>query len=167
MRIQSRRSNTYFEPWQTPIMSLQTVGFDGILNTRWRTHFCLSVDTGRVAHIVTIPSSAPYRVFEEAHLTFLDKYFDTTMSTEELSTLRPRFCQTWKLWNTDYIKEMDKGVCLSGSVGDHNPEIFQCFIKTQEEWIEFIYPTPEWRVIENSNFEEIVNYYLVEDVPKD
>jgi hypothetical protein len=159
--------NVFFEPWQTPLMSQQTVGFVGILNTNWLVHFCLSLHRQKEIHVVTIPSGAPYRVFEEAHLAFLDKYFETDMTEEQFSLLGSRFCQTWKLWNTDYIKEMDEGYCISGYGSDYDPKIFQCLIKTQEQWIEFIYPNPIWKVFENSNFETVVNYYLNEDPPKE
>lgn len=167
MKIQSKMKNVFFESWQTPIASYQTVGFVGILNTNWFVHFCLSVHQQKEIHVVTIPSGAPYRVFEEAHHAFLDKYFDIDLNEEECSSLLPKFCQTWKLWNTHYIQEMDEGYCISGYTGNHNQDIFQCLIKTQEEWIEFIHPNPEWKVFENSSFESVVNYYLKADLSRE
>lgn len=166
MRIQSKKKDVFFEPWQTPIMSEAHVGFGGSIDTGWFVHFCFEVFQKRDIFVVTIPSGSPYRVFEEAHLAFLDKYFDTDPSGEAFSLLKPRICQTWKLWNTDYINEMDEGYCISGYENEHKKEVVQYLIKTQSEWVEFIHPSPEWKVFKDTSFEKIIKFYLREDRAK-
>ena len=142
------------------------MGFGGVLDTGWFVHFCFELFQKKDKFVVSFPSGNPYRVYEEAHYTFLDKYFNTDLKEEELSLLRPKICQTWKLWNTEYIKEMDEGYCISGYDNEHNKEICQYLIKTQSDWVEIIYPNPEWKFFETTSFDKIIKYYLREDKQK-
>lgn len=167
MKFKSKMKGVFYEPWDTPVINEEILAFEGILTTRWKNHICFSKYKQNDIYVITIHSTDPFRLFEEGHSSFLNKYFKyDELSPEEYTRLKPDSCRTWKLWGTQFIKEMDEGLCLSDYKSEHDNNIFQCIVATQDQILEFICPNPEWRIFEDSSFEAVVKYYLKEDIPK-
>ena len=163
MKIKSKYKNVYFEHWDSPVKGTNILVFEGILTTPWLTHICVSCYQNSDIHVLTIHATDPYRVLDEDHSCFYRKYFDSGLSKNELKKNHPDPCRTWKIWGTTFIQELDEGYYLSDFKSEHDENIFQYLIFTQDQWIEFICPNPIWKTFKNSSFEKVVIHYLKED----
>lgn len=159
-KIKSKKKGIFFEKWKTPVTSVQSLWVQGILHTAGATHFCLTVDKKKDVHLFSIAKREPYRVYDEDHNCFIWKYLEPNRSLKKKRTV-PQIWRTWKIWNTPFIKEMDKGYYLSNYAKKRDPEIFQYLIVTQDEYIEFIsdFP-PRYEVFKKSNLVDILKHVL-------
>lgn len=160
MKIKSKLNDVYFEPWQTPVISAENLWCHGVLHTNWYTHFCVSINAEKDIHVISIDHRSPYRIVDEDHQSYLEKYFASDLSPEERKLHIPKLCRTWKIWGTTFIHEMDEGRFLSGLGKEHDKEIFQYLMFTQDEWIEFISDPPRWETFKDSDIKTVMNHYL-------
>ncbi|MEQ1666197.1 MAG: hypothetical protein ABL927_12570 [Bdellovibrionales bacterium] len=111
---------------------------------------------------------SPFRITEECNAVgFISKYFCSATKKPKKIYLNSNghYIRTWKLWNTQYIKEIDSNCALSGYTKKRNKNIYQYLIKTQEEWIELITPDePEWKVYKNKSLEELIMNYTKKSI---
>jgi hypothetical protein len=125
--------------------------------------FQLYSDRFKKNYVMKIDRLCPFRITEECNAVgFLLKYFRTDIKNPGSVFQSPKGyqVQTWKLWNTQYIKEIDSNCALSGYTKKRDKNIFQYLIETQSEWIEFISRRePEWTVYKNKKLDDLIDYY--------
>jgi hypothetical protein len=112
---------------------------------------------------MTIGRTWPYRLIEEEYAyTCIGKYFrDDPQKPKRKSRKRPPQ-NTWKLWGTSFINELDEGKALSDYKEERDKNVFEYFVRTQDEWIEFVSGVPRWTVLRNITVRAAVRRYLKE-----
>jgi hypothetical protein len=166
MKIKTKIDGVYIEPWETPLISAENLWSKGVFHSNWATHFLFSINQESDIHALTIESRSPVRIFDENHQDFIQKYFKTTLSPDKQKHKIPNICRTWKLWGTQLIKEMDESYFLSNYAAEHDADLFQYLIFTQDEWFEFIAKPPTWEVFKNSDTKSIVSHFIETDHTK-
>jgi hypothetical protein len=158
----SAGKDTYFEAWQTPLTEGENIWLTYMLLSSTKIHFFFKLYSDRFEkiNVMSISRYCPFRLTEERQAEgFLTKYFyiDEKKSNQILKNLKGLPIATWKIWGTQFIKELDSNYSLSEYKKKHDPNIFQYLIRTQEEWIEFISSTPpEWVEFDNKNINELI-----------
>ncbi|MEQ1665755.1 MAG: hypothetical protein ABL927_10305 [Bdellovibrionales bacterium] len=162
----SAGKDTYFEAWQTPLTEGENIWLSYMLLGRTNIYFFFKLysDKFEKINVMTISRYCPFRLTEECQAEgYLTKYFNTDEKNPKLIYKNSKGVPiaTWKIWGTQYIKEIDSNFALSDYKEKHNPNIFQYFIRTQEEWIEFISSTPpDWAEFENKKINELIAEYI-------
>jgi hypothetical protein len=157
--------DVYFEKWQNPMTEGENIWMAHQFVTYSYIYFFFQQysDRFKKTYVMKIGRYSPFRITEECNAVgFISKYFRS--ATKDPKTIfrnsNGHHIQTWKLWNTQFIKEIDSNCALSGYTKKRNKKIFQYLIITQEEWIEFIsLHEPEWKVYKNKTLEELVMHY--------
>jgi hypothetical protein len=167
MKIKSTYGkDVYFEKWQTPMTEGENIWLIHQFMRNGGTYFFFNLysDQFKKIYVMKISRYSPFRITEECNAVgFISRYFSTKKNTPKSiyknSNNHP--ISTWKLWGSQYIKEIDYNYALSGYKKKHNKSLFEYIIQTQEVWIEFISRfEPEWAVYENKTLEELVTYYM-------
>jgi hypothetical protein len=155
----------YFEKWQTPMTNRGNIWLNHQFLTNRYIYFFFRLypDPLKKIYVMKILRYSPLRITEECNAVgFISKYFRISKkrSNSADSNIKETLSRTWKIWNTQYIKEIDSNYALSGFTKKRNKKIFQYLIVTQEEWLEFIsLHEPEWKVYKNKTLAELVMRY--------
>lgn len=162
MRIRSEiYKEVFYEKWQTPISHGLFVWLWGIVQTQAHTHFFFTVDSEKDCHVMTIGRRWPMRLTDEDYASCIRKYFrDAPIKRKKPKRQPLRPFRTWKMWGTNYIKELDEGHALSDYKKPRDKKIFSYLIVTQDEWIEMVLSEPEWKVFRNTRAKKVMQSYL-------
>ncbi len=160
MRTKSKFYNdVYKEPWKTPMgHPNEFIRLGRVLTTTTDVHFFFFIDDEnrykkKIAYVLTIDRWDPLRITEEKYNCSIGKYLK--------SKLPYKFCATWKLWGTNFIKEVDQGHALSDYKKKQDKNICQYLIISEDLWIEFISDVPpKWEIYKNTTLKEIMKPYL-------
>ena len=157
------------ERWKTPIMynSSHHLYVNCILQAGDQVHFFIynRKQSDRRIHVLSIPRSYPYRVMENAYAyAGVGQYFRVKNPDKIKKPKGYKGCCTWKLWNTNFIKELNGGIEGKGALsgyGQIKPEkIIHYVIRMADEVIEFISPTMRWELHKNIKMKNLVELYV-------
>ncbi|MDD4974592.1 MAG: hypothetical protein PHY93_09600 [Bacteriovorax sp.] len=146
------------ERWKTPIMHNDQLWLHFILQTITGIHFFFTLDQEEEIHIMTIDSGTPYRFTDESlGYHCIGRYF----RTKKPFNSKIKRCSTWKLWNTSFILDLETGNALSGYAKKRDKNYFEYLISSQDEYIEFVTPTPPvWELRKNVKIDKLINEYV-------
>lgn len=171
MKIKSREKDAFYEKWKTPVGHAETLWLNAVFQSASRIHFFFSVarhfvrlKKKRDVHVMTIGRNWPYRLIEEEYaFSCLRHYISPhpSWSKENPDRRIPR-SRTFKIWGTSFIHELDRGKALSDYKEERDKNIFEYFILTEDEWIEFVSPPPRWEVLHDTTVRTAVRHYLKE-----
>lgn len=166
MRIKSAAGkDVYFEYWSTPLDKAKSLWLSSVLQTINKIHFFFrfNTDLSKKIHVLTINRLSPYRLIEERYAVgCVDKNLETKKKkkNEKSALLKGFERRTWKLWGTQFIKEVDENTSLSNYSHTPDKTIVQYLIRTNDEYIEFITrQEPKWKSYPNSKLEDLLIYY--------
>jgi hypothetical protein len=171
MKIKSREKDVFLEKWKTPVGQAETLWLSAVFQSVSHTHFFFSIarhferlKKKRDVHVMTIGRYWPYRLIEEEYArSCIGRYFHPHPSEEKhLSDFPIAQSRTWKIWGTSFIHELDRGKALSDYKEERDKNIFEYFILTEGEWIEFVSPVPRWEVLHDTTVKTAVRRYLKE-----
>lgn len=173
MKEKSQQKGAYAERWRTPISGARWLDLEAIFQSVLHTHFFFFATdkkffapneakgftrARRDIHVLTINREAPYRVTEEGYgYTRMTKYLPPIGKGR-----RRKAANTWKLWGTSFLKDLDEGRALSGYGKKRNKKIYEYLIVTGDEWIEFVSGDPKWDLLRNVTLKEAVRHYFEE-----
>lgn len=165
MRIKSRAGkDVYFEFWSTPLNEAEWVWISSILQTKDRIHFFFrfNTDSAKEIHVLTTERHNPYRLIEERYaVACVNKNLVPAKKMKDIFiNSKGRPLRTWKLWGTQYIKEIDENSVLSSENRIAKKNIVQYLIQTQDDCVEFItQKEPRWKSYKKSKLEDLLVYY--------
>lgn len=166
MKIKSKVGNdVYFEEWPTVVSKARYLWIISVLQTGNQVHFILQINKGKKFYVLTAPRGCPFRLIDETYaVKCVSKYIvpDPSKNIKPLSVNKWRK-KTWKIWGTAFINEVDENHALSNYEKEHDKNIFQYLVKTEDEWIEFISGPPTWRTYQNITLEALIAKILKED----
>ena len=115
-------------------------------------------------YVMTIGRTWPYRLIEEEYAySCIGKYFrGVPRKPKKKSKKRSTTQTTWKLWGTNFIKELDQGKALSDYQKERDQSIFEYLIQTEDEWIEFVSGIPRWTTLRDMTVKSAIRKYLKE-----
>lgn len=168
MKIKSREKGVLMERWRTPVANAQHLWLRGLLQTASHAHFFFSTtrhfETLKKRcdiHVMTIGRTWPYRLVEEEYAySCIGRYFHPHYSEKKRMSRPISLSNTWKLWGTDFIKDLDHGRALSDYKEVQHNNIFEYLIQTEDEWIEFISGPPRWTLLRNMTAKAAVRSYI-------
>ncbi len=169
MKIKSVEKDVYFEKWKTPLGNARRIGLSGILQTAGHTHFFFTVDDDVKnlkkkkwdIHVLTIGQSWPFRVIEEGYAKCVGRYFHQDPSQgKKVSATSIIGHNTWKLWGTNFIQELDLGKGLSIYMDIPRRDIVGYLVQARNEWIEFVSGPPRWQLLKNVTIQAAIQRYL-------
>jgi len=167
MKIKSEAGkNIYFEHWSTPLDQAKAVWLETFLMIGNKMHFFFRLEKGapNITYVMSLSRGWPIRFTEEEHAIGCVAKYTVGKNDENIAPVNSHGYQfkTWKLWGTQYIKEMDSNHALSDYKPRRNKNLFQHLIETQEEWIEFICTPgvePKWKVYKGTDVRSLVRHY--------
>lgn len=165
MRIESAYENEVcFEVWETPVIHNEQLWLIAELRIQGDIHFFFHLNSNSPdIHVATISFRSPLRITDEDFADYcIEKYLKRKAPTKP-SGKRP---STFKLWNTNFIKEIDENKALSDFAPERDKNIFQYLIVTQEEYIEFISEPPIWNFHQNMELEDAINFYMKQSLKR-
>jgi hypothetical protein len=166
MKIKSKVSkSTYFEHWSTPLDEAEWLSLNAVLQTNHNVNLFFQSEkrTQDKTYVMTFGRNWPYRLTEEEYaIGCIGKYFEKPKGKPEPPKNRKgRRFRTWKLWGTQYIKDINTNHALSDYKPPKYKDIPQYLIITDDEWIEFIcLGQPEWKIHKNMNMKKLISYYM-------
>ena len=152
----------HYDYWKTPIADIASceLRVAGVLQMCFLTHFflCDQAEYGKKTHILTIPAHYPFRIMNNEYSnSSISRYFNPLTATQRR---RSKPSSTWQFWNSDMIKELDRGEALSG-FGDLKPEeVIHYVVATGDDNIEFIAPACFWEIHEGTTMVQIMKKTL-------
>ncbi len=151
--------------WKTPVsdISLVDLRLGGVLQTCFQVFFFFYevAKQHKETHVLSIQRDYPYRVMEEEFSwSGVERYFKAKDPAAKIKKRRRKPCPTWKLSNTDMIKELNAGWALSGYGQIKAKDIIHYVVFTGNDTIEFIAPFHRWEVHRNMKVEKVIAMYL-------
>ncbi|MBC7458785.1 MAG: hypothetical protein H7235_10930 [Bdellovibrionaceae bacterium] len=167
MKIKSTAGkDVYFENWSTPLDQGQWIWLISLLQTVDSIHFFFAFTGDKASkriHVMTIDRYCPYRLIEERYAVgcvgknLLERKKENNYPSRNS---KGNHIKTWKLWGTQFIKEVDENTSLSNYSPIPNKNIVQYLITTEEEYIEFIADQePRWKSYPNMKIENLLVHY--------
>ena len=157
MKIRSKKSpGVTYSKWKTPISGFSTTDMGGIrvLQTCFLTHFFLYKhnEYQKKTYVFVIERKYPYRVMDEEYTYSAHETYFNPLTPRQKKDPRRRPWPTWKLWNTDMIKELDRG----------SEKLIQYVVTTGDDSVEFVAPTCLWEMHEGVTVERLMQKALKE-----
>jgi hypothetical protein len=163
MKIKSSaKKDILFACWDTPVMHNDQLWLLLALHLDMGTHFFFqrNYKSKKELYELILPGRESYRITDEG-LGIVRKYL---RSEKQAKTKEMNRCSTFKIWNTPYAKDIFGSLPISKEELKAK-EIFQYYIYTQNELIEFISLTaPEWKLHKNTKLEKLVTKYMKESL---
>jgi hypothetical protein len=161
--------NVYYDHWKTPLdkdypihhyLAATLIGAN-------KTYFFFGVAEKpfRRFHVMTVTRLTPFRVYEEEAFDIGLYAFVNNMKPRNGKKIKyKKHQQTWKFWNTQFIKEFDKGdhpFSIIGKGGGRDRICHHVIITSNEavEFLDIYYPPPRWEYYENTTIKALLKIY--------
>jgi hypothetical protein len=162
------QKHTKVKFWPTPVSGVvyYNLRLEAILQTYERTLFFFRIaDSNREknkVHVMSVFRYSPYQIIEEQYaIEYFGKYIRLLPKKEWMRKEIKHFPATWKIWNTNFINELDKYHALSGYDKKRDKTICEYLIKTSDDWVSVIsFEPPQWKVYRNKSLKAIVRHYV-------
>ena len=153
----------YFATWETPVKHTPYLDLEAVFQTGGHIYFFFHARNKKklsTFFYLKVDRLTPYKMTEEC--IAYGNIWKYVQAKKERSNVKRHHIRTYQLWNTPYVKELDKNLVLSGYSKRRDKNISQYMIRTDDETIELVARSFVWIQYEGFNTQDIMEKLIKE-----